>query len=129
MIYFLRHPGTGLIKIGLTSNLPGRLEGLRTRYGVLEPLGVVDGDYYAECWHHCCFRHANIRGILPGVEWFKPVDELLWYIEKYADIPVLLEPVLLQALEIYAHRRNLSVEDAMIEITREHLITTGFFHP
>lgn len=121
MIYFLRHPETGLIKIGMTINLPNRLIALHPRYGVLEPLGVVDGYRKEEQWTHCCFRYANVRGVLDGVEWFNPVDELMWYIHHHTALPVMFDPSVFQALAHYAIDRGINLDAAVNQILREQL--------
>lgn len=84
MIYFLRHIETGLIKIGYTNNFHARFLALTGWFGVLETLGVMDGRLHDEAILKRQFARLNVRGILPGTEWFRPVPDLLDYIEEHA---------------------------------------------
>lgn len=127
MIYFMQHQETKLIKIGLTIDLAQRHYVLEGKYGKLYILGVLEGGQMYEWWHHCCFRHANVRGVLEGVEWFEPVHELLWHIHAHTELPVFFEPEVLQALEQYATRNGVDINTAVNNILKQHieLIYTG----
>jgi hypothetical protein len=77
-VYFLRSGETGPIKIGYTGTTPNaRLSALQT--GNPEPLrliGAVPGTMADESRLHDRFSGARIQG-----EWFRPVPELLAFIE------------------------------------------------
>jgi len=76
MIYFLRSPETGLIKIGTTRDYHTRLSHLIMEYGDLELLGLMDGSYEEEtALHH---QFAEVRQ--GRSEWFEKCPELMAYI-------------------------------------------------
>lgn len=79
MVYFVRFPGLGFIKIGTTTNLKKRLDALRTSVpdGDLEVLLLLPGSYDLERSMHRQFRHLRVRG-----EWFRADDELLDFIDE-----------------------------------------------
>ena len=81
MIYFVKHPVCGYIKIGSSDDFATRYVTLETQYGMLDVLGVMPGSLTDEYRLHRKFRAANIRGVLSGIEWFRPVPELLAYIK------------------------------------------------
>ena len=82
MIYFLRHPETGLIKIGKTKDKNMRLSQLQAQYGDLELLGLMAGYTDMERELHMQFSHLNDRDVLGGREWFRPDSELTRFINK-----------------------------------------------
>lgn len=70
-VYFLA--GGGLIKIGYSSNLDGRLADLRKASPVpLELAAVTRGDVLFEKWLHARFAEGRTHG-----EWFRPIEELV----------------------------------------------------
>lgn len=71
VVYFAERDG--LIKIGVTSNLPARLRQL----GATE-LGYVYGDHKMERLVHCRFRHERVSG-----EWFQPSERLLQFVREH----------------------------------------------
>lgn len=86
MIYFLKHKETGLIKIGTTKNFDARFMSLRSKFGVLELLGLMVGYEEEERNLHTLFKELNVRKQLKGREWFKADTVLLTYIKKYTSM-------------------------------------------
>ena len=81
MVYFLRSPRTGLIKIGRTRFLQSRLADLEHQYQeTLEVLGVLpDALDSHEADLHRAFRRSRMQG-----EWFEPTKELMHVIKARA---------------------------------------------
>lgn len=76
-VYFVRESGTGAIKIGTSKQLSKRLSELsRILLYAIDLLATIDGSREVEWTIHNRFDHVRIRG-----EWFRPVPELLEYIE------------------------------------------------
>jgi hypothetical protein len=72
-VYFCRSSlGGDLVKIGYTTNLGARMSDLKA-----EPLLAVPGTRDEEARLHKLFAAARVHG-----EWFRPVPELLRYIER-----------------------------------------------
>lgn len=94
MIYFVRHVDTGLIKIGYTANVSGRLRDIANTYGAITLLGLYGGDWADERDLHLKFNAFNIRDVLNGREWFSADVTLMGYIEEYcyATLQTLYEP-------------------------------------
>ncbi len=88
VIYFAR-ACDGLIKIGVTKNLLGRLAGLSRLNGQLDVLGVEPGSWRRERAIHDAFAHLRVYGLPPwrGTEWFQPATDLLSHIESLAATP------------------------------------------
>lgn len=83
MVYFIQASDVGLVKIGYTSKDDpwSRMTTLQTASPVtLKLLGVLDGGQDLEKLLHERFKEARIKG-----EWFRPVPELLDFIEKNCD--------------------------------------------
>lgn len=80
-VYFIQAAPGWPIKIGLSYNVSRRVTALRMNCGLdLQVLGVMDdGTRDMELMIHRRFREHRLVG-----EWFKPVDDLLKYIEKNA---------------------------------------------
>lgn len=78
-VYFIQAAPEWPIKIGLTYNVSRRLSSLRMNSGLdLKVLGIMrDGSRDMETMIHRRFKEHRIVG-----EWFKPVGDLLKYIEK-----------------------------------------------
>jgi len=77
-VYFLRESGMGAIKIGVSRNLERRISSMRSNTPhEITVLGSVRVDWRFEGELQCRFAYARIRG-----EWFRPVEELLKYIEE-----------------------------------------------
>lgn len=77
ILYFIRNPSTGFVKIGITDNLKQRIEHLQLASGIeLETLAYVPGAAAHERDVHLVFRHS--RGI---GEWFSVTTELSALIE------------------------------------------------
>lgn len=77
VIYFLQESMAGAIKIGTSKHLKKRLDELdRHLPSTTKLLATIEGDREVEWVVHLRFAHARIRG-----EWFRPVPELLAYIE------------------------------------------------
>ncbi len=90
MIYFLREPNTGLIKIGKTVHYRTRLSELIDEHGDLELLGLMPGYTDQERELHQQFAHLNIQDELSGREWFKPEPDLMKFIDRYAELTLPL---------------------------------------
>jgi len=76
-VYFFRKPSTGLIKVGCTGYVKGRLSHLSRQEGeALEFLAAFEGDFLVEEGLHTHFSDSRVRG-----EWFKETDELLSVVE------------------------------------------------
>lgn len=77
-VYFIQESSVGAIKIGVSKHPKKRAKELQDHsLYVITLLATVDGGYSVEFRLHQLFAHAYIRG-----EWFRPVEELLEYIEK-----------------------------------------------
>lgn len=77
-VYFVQSKNNGLIKIGFTSNLKGRLSDLSSMSPVpLELLAFTYGDFNLERELHSTFSDHRSHG-----EWFHPSDELIKLIES-----------------------------------------------
>jgi hypothetical protein len=77
-VYFVRARTTGLVKIGCTSNLDGRVKELKSMSGdVLDLLGTEPGGIARERELHRQFSDHRKHG-----EWFAPAAELLAYIKQ-----------------------------------------------
>lgn len=107
MLYFLKHPETGLIKIGTTVSYKSRLSDLIRQYGDLELLGIMTGSYEDEKRLHEQFAHLRSHE-LDGREWFKPEKELLSYINKHTSMNL---PLPLDGERIGKRYVNLMVSD------------------
>lgn len=84
MIYFVRNPQTGLIKIGVTINLQTRMLQLRSAYRDLELLGIMGGSFEEKTRLHERFARQRIR----RTDWFRVCDELLAYIDTYTHLNI-----------------------------------------
>ena len=77
-VYFVRESGTGAIKIGMSKQLSKRLSELsRILPYAVDLLATIDGGRETEWALHNRFDHARIQR-----EWFRPVPELLAYIDE-----------------------------------------------
>jgi hypothetical protein len=77
-VYFVQEDGTGAIKIGTSKQLKKRVDELaRQLPSKVKLLAMMDGCRETECVVHRRFHHVRIRG-----EWFRPVPELLAYIDR-----------------------------------------------
>lgn len=75
-IYFVQDCGTGLVKIGVTSDIRGRLNVYETSNPAgVRLLAVVPGGAGEEREMHARFAHLRVRG-----EWFMPVSTLGEYL-------------------------------------------------
>jgi hypothetical protein len=75
-VYFMQAIGSGLIKIGCSTDQNVRLKqigGVASEKLVL--LGTIDGDHATEASLHCKFAHIRKHG-----EWFEPDASLLAFI-------------------------------------------------
>lgn len=78
MVYFVQESGTNAIKIGTTRNVKQRISELMLNVPyLLSVLTVIEGNHEVEHALHARFAKHRIRG-----EWFRPVPELLTYIEE-----------------------------------------------
>jgi len=78
-VYFIQESGMGAIKIGITGRKAHSrlLNMVSSTPHSLTLLAAIDGDRKLESSLHSRFASACIRG-----EWFRPVPELLAYIEE-----------------------------------------------
>lgn len=75
VIYFVRHLGTGEIKIGYSGCVDHRMQWLIREVGPIELLAVILGSMRLEKMHHAWFGAYRLHG-----EWFAPGEELMSYI-------------------------------------------------
>lgn len=74
-VYFLRNPTNGLVKIGTSRDLYGRIQALRAEHGAkLELIGYFHGGEIIENEMHKKFLHLNFQR-----EWFHSTTELIDY--------------------------------------------------
>jgi hypothetical protein len=79
MIYFLQR-ANGDIKIGTSEKYWTRLVSLKMEHGQLTLLGWIEGGRESEQAIHNQFTAARVGS--PRSEWFRPVSELLQFIES-----------------------------------------------
>lgn len=80
VVYFLRRPSNGLIKIGRSAHFRSRYSTLCREYGEpLEILGIVDEDTFAEADLHRLFKDMRCDG-----EWFVQTKGIRDFIKRYA---------------------------------------------
>jgi hypothetical protein len=124
MIYFIRRPDDGWIKIGVTVRLSERLKQLCAEFGgELEVLAVVDGSRARERELHRQFSHLRAVG-----EWFEPGDDLTGFIvaegkrwdgeDEAPTAPVKIERPLAEKAAIIARQRRITIAEYMSDPTR-----------
>jgi hypothetical protein len=117
VIYFIKRPNDGRIKIGTSVRLVDRLKQLACEFGEgLAVLAVVDGHKDEERSLHRRFAHLRVVG-----EWFEPGDELLGLITTEGrewdgnnetsaiDIRLLIDGDLYRRIQAVADREGNSV--------------------
>lgn len=78
----------GDIKLGYSFKLPNRVNQLRTKFGAITVLGVIEGDTETEARLHEMFAADQIwvtnvsRNSKHATDWFKPSVRLIRWIEK-----------------------------------------------
>jgi hypothetical protein len=78
VVYVLRGANDGLVKIGTTTDLSGRLRAIRSMSAVpIELLCVFPGDASVEKQAHMKFREHRRHG-----EWFQPAPDLMAWVEQ-----------------------------------------------
>ena len=83
MIYFVQAGEEGPIKIGVAENVERRIAGLQVAHFVdLKLRLMLEGDDRHESYLHAKFEPYRMRG-----EWFKPVVQLLAFIESPEPFP------------------------------------------
>lgn len=93
--YFICNNDSGFIKIGVTRNIISAVKRIRSKYGPLVLLGLMEGDYMTEKRLQDRFYRHNIQyfenahlykrfvyGRDWGYEWFHPVKEIKTYIKE-----------------------------------------------
>lgn len=81
VVYFLKRPSNGLIKIGRTSHFISRYRALIREYDEhLEILGIVDEDRFAEADLHRLFK--DFRAVC---EWFVETKGIRDFIAEHAE--------------------------------------------
>lgn len=83
MIYFLRSPDTGLVKIGTTGNYHLRLSQLIAEHGDLELLGLMDGVRLDEQALHRQFAADRVHH-----EWFRFSDAVASFVEANTHLQI-----------------------------------------
>ena len=77
VVYYVQRDSDGLIKIGTSRAVWGRLDALRSAHGALRLLATQGGDYQDEHATHWKFAALRVEG-----EWFRPelplLDHILW---------------------------------------------------
>lgn len=76
IVYFIRSGSAGAIKVGTTNNLPYRLKALDCGPEPLSVIGTVPGGRFLEKAIHTALLPYRRR-----LEWFKPTDEVLAFVE------------------------------------------------
>lgn len=85
-LYFILNPAMGIIKIGITDDLPARKKALECACGVmLDVLRFVPGAQCNEKGLHLAFSETRLCG-----EWFAPSEELLGLIDGGEEIGAFL---------------------------------------
>lgn len=79
VVYFVRRESDGLVKIGITKRLRGRMWDLKKMYGDVTLLGTLQGGRLREKLLHLAFADTRVEG-----EFFEPTPELLGLIKGYA---------------------------------------------
>jgi len=78
MVYFVKNPKNGLIKIGWSRFVPARIRTLRREYGDdLRLLKCIEGDHKIERRLHKRFRKSCVRS-----EWFRESKRLRQFIKS-----------------------------------------------
>lgn len=81
-VYFIA--GAGLIKIGVTTNVPSRLRAIRNSSPVpVELLGTFRGNIGDEMNAHSTFKHLRRHG-----EWFEDTAEVRAYLAAKLAVPL-----------------------------------------
>ena len=99
MIYFIQSTGDGLVKIGMTRDLAGRLRTLQTGHPHhLQIIGFMPGGRLEERHLHELLAEHRVRG-----EWFRPAREVLevaWYGGEIPPhpTPAASEPIVLRCI-------------------------------
>jgi hypothetical protein len=92
VIYFIQEDNGGAVKIGHAKySVESRVVGLQVgNPRILNCVGTMEGGFATERALHHQFAHINILG-----EWFKPLPELMDYIQKNAHpwVPRVVVPV------------------------------------
>lgn len=102
-VYFIQESGMGAVKIGVSRHAHERVKELRgSTPHTLRLLATVEGGCCVEATLHLLFRHAHVSG-----EWFRPVAELIGYIEKEGELPEATKKRELEAL--FDKRRKMRV--------------------
>ena len=79
IIYFVQGQSTGLIKIGLTTNLSARFSDLQVGSpDVLRVIGIHRGTIKSELMLHKLFANHRVRG-----EWFRPDESILNFVKTF----------------------------------------------
>lgn len=104
MIYFLRSPQTGYVKIGLTENYHLRLSQLIAQHGDLELLGLMEGSRDKEKALHKRFATDQVKG--KGREWFRPSAKLSELIEAEAHLNIPPRPMPVKQYHIRLSERT-----------------------
>jgi hypothetical protein len=77
-VYFIQDSGSGLIKIGYSTNVNSRLQAIQQGMPTeVKLLKYIHGDKELESELHERFSESRQRG-----EWFKPTNELLEFVES-----------------------------------------------
>jgi hypothetical protein len=84
MIYFVRRPSDGFIKIGFSDNMHVRMVDFRVKLGKgATLLGMVEGGLSTEREIHARFNDHRID---PVAEWFYPADEIVDFIHRHTHL-------------------------------------------
>jgi len=123
VVYFARASQSGLIKIGCTTNLRGRMSALRSRtHGTFEFLGALQGDRTVERGMHMKFAPHNFQS-----EWFRDVPEIREFVASLPKLdplpksgnrgPLALEWAFQGTLDNYGHNALRHAQMAANELT------------
>jgi hypothetical protein len=145
MIYFIKRPDNGLIKIGTTVCLSERLKQLRYEVSAnIRVLAIMDGSYPEESNLHHRFVHLRV-GESVLCEWFNPGSDLLKFIaiegrrwKPEDDEPVLRKPMVAQIrcgaewkawIEEMAEKEGDTVAKLLDRAIRKYAKDSGFPDP
>jgi hypothetical protein len=126
VIYFIRRPDDGSIKIGTTELLSARLGQLKAQHpGDLTVLGVISGSYADERALHDRFAHLRGDG-----EWFRAGDDLMEFIRQESrswggpgdeGSPIRIDSALAAQAKYLAALRGIPTSDYLSELLRPAL--------
>lgn len=131
MIYFIRRPDGGRIKIGNTLRLSARLRELTAEHGPgLEVMAVTDGSFDRERALHGRFAGLRVDGNGQR-EWFEPGDDLVDFIirecrawdgrDEVGTLSVKLRMGVIESARVVAALRGVTITDLISDMVENDL--------